>query len=94
MFEPNNDKLEDSYLSAPEALVYFDTNNNTLVLENHGCEPVYLEPGQELGQLERVALHVAGNANNNNPSNQSVNSVAASPLDEQNEVVSAQEKQK
>jgi len=52
-----------------------------------------LEPGQELGQLERVALHVAGNTNNN-PSNQSVNSVAASPLDEKNQVVSAQEKQK
>ena len=94
MFEPNNDKLEDSYLSAPEALVCFDANNKgTLVLENHGCEPVYLEPGQELGQLERVALHMAGNTDNNS-SNPSVNSVVTSSLDKQNEIVLVQEKQK
>ena len=42
LFEPNMDKLEDSFLSAPEALICLDTSNNcTLVLENHGCEPVY-----------------------------------------------------
>ena len=59
LFEPNIDKLEDSFLSAPEALICLDTSNNcTLVLENHGCELAYLEPGQELGQLGNIVVHV------------------------------------
>ena len=49
MFEPIIDNLEGSFLSDPEGLVCLDNNNRCiLVLENHGCEPVYLEPGLDL----------------------------------------------
>jgi len=46
MLEPNIDNLEGSFLSVPEGLVCLDNDNRCiLVLENHGCEPVYLESG-------------------------------------------------
>ena len=36
----------------PEALTSVDTNDKVvLVLENHGCEPIYLEAGQMLGWI-------------------------------------------
>ena len=36
----------------PEALTSVDINNKVvLVLENHGCEPIYLEAGQMLGWI-------------------------------------------
>ena len=78
-------------MTAPEVLVCLDTSNEcTLMLENHGCEPVYLEPGQELGQLVGVALHVGENAGNNF-SAQSVNCVVTGSPDG---FASEQEKQK
>jgi len=77
VFEPNLDKLKDSYLSAPEALVCLDINNNCmLVLEDHGCEPVYLESGKELGQLGHVVIHATDNFIDN-PSAPSVNTARA-----------------
>ena len=51
---------------APEALVSLDPANRfNLILENHGCEPVYLESGQELGQVGRVVV-CSGQHNNDN----------------------------
>ena len=80
-------------MSASEALVCLDTNNKcTLMLENHGCEPVYLEQGLELGQLMGVVLHVAGDTNNSS-SMPSVNSVITGSLDGNDGVVLEQEKQ-
>ena len=32
------------------------TNRFNLILENHGCEPVYLESGQELGNVGNVVV--------------------------------------
>ena len=50
LFEPNIDELERRCLLAPETFTSVDDNNGiVLVLENHGCEPVYLEAGQVLG---------------------------------------------
>ena len=50
LFEPNLGELEEKCLLAPEILTSITTNNNmVLVLENHGCEPIYLEAGQMLG---------------------------------------------
>ena len=50
LFEPNIDELEGRCLLAPETFTSVDDNNGiVLVLENHGCEPVYLEAGQVLG---------------------------------------------
>jgi len=61
MFEPNIDNLEGSFLSAPEGLVCLDNDDRgILALENHGCERVYLEPGQELGQLGGVTVCKTG----------------------------------
>ena len=50
LFEPNIEELEGSCLLALETFTSVDDNNGiVLVLENHGCEPVYLEAGQVLG---------------------------------------------
>ena len=50
LFEPNLSELEEKCLLAPEILTSITTDNNTvLVLENHGCEPIYLEAGQNVG---------------------------------------------
>ena len=51
MFEPNFDGLEEKCLLAPETLTNTNVNDSSiaLVLENHGCEPKYLEAGQMLG---------------------------------------------
>ena len=50
MLEPNIDELEERFLLFPETFTSVDDYNEiVLVLENHGCEPVYLEVGQVLG---------------------------------------------
>ena len=60
---------------ALEALVSPDPANKfNLILENHGCEPVYLESGQELGQVGRVVV-CSGQDNNDNDDNISLLSV-------------------
>ena len=60
---------------APEALVSLDPANRfSLILENHGCEPVYLESGQELGQVGRVVM-CSGQDNSDNDDNVSLPSV-------------------
>ena len=46
IFEPNACGLEERCVLIPEVLTSVDTNNEVvLVLENHGCEPTYLEAG-------------------------------------------------
>ena len=49
-------------------------NRFNLILENHGCEPVYLESGQELGQVGRVVV-CSGQDNSDNDDNVSLPSV-------------------
>ena len=50
IFEPNFDGLEKKCLLAPETLINANVNDSSivLVLENYGCEPIYLEAGQML----------------------------------------------
>ena len=56
IFEPQLTN-EENCLLAPEALISPDlTNRFNLILENHGCEPVYLESGQELGHVGNVVV--------------------------------------
>ena len=56
IFEPQLTN-EENCLLAPEALISPDlTNRFNLILENHGCEPVYLELGQELGHVGNVVV--------------------------------------
>ena len=65
IFEPQLTN-EENCLLAPEALNSPDlTNRFNLILENHGCEPVYLESGQELGPVGNVVVcSEQGNINN------------------------------
>ena len=51
IFEPDFDGLEEKCLLAPETLTNTNVNDSSivLVLQNHGCEPIYLEAGQILG---------------------------------------------
>ena len=52
IFEPNACGMEEECILMPEALTSVDTNNKVvLVLENYGCEPIYLEAGQMLGWI-------------------------------------------
>ena len=52
IFEPNACGMEEGCILMPEALTSVDINNKVvLVLENHGCEPIYLEAGQMLGWI-------------------------------------------
>ena len=56
IFEPQLTN-EENCLLAPEALISPDlTNRFNLILENHGCEPVYLESGQELDDVGNVVV--------------------------------------
>ena len=44
--------MEEGCVLIPEALTSVDINNQVvLVLENHRCEPIYLEAGQMLGWI-------------------------------------------
>ena len=55
MFELHSDILDKYQLLAANALTCLDNDSQfTLVLENHGCQPVNLEPGQRLGHAEMV----------------------------------------
>ena len=79
IFEPLLTSFEENCLLAPEALVSLDPGNRfNLILENHGCEPVYLESGQELGQelgqVGRVVM-CSGQDNSDNDDNVSLPSV-------------------
>ena len=58
IFEPNFDGLEEKCLLAPETLTNTNVNNSSivLVLENHGCEPIYLEAGQMLGCIYNATV--------------------------------------
>ena len=69
IFEPLLTSFEENCLLAPEALVSLDPANRF-----HGCEPVYLESGQELGQVGRVVL-CSGQDNSDNDNNVSLPSV-------------------
>ena len=52
IFKPNDCGLEEGCILMPEILTNVNTNNKVvLVLENHGCEPIYLEAGQMLGWI-------------------------------------------
>ena len=52
IFEPNVCGMEEGCILMPEALTSVDINKKVvLVLENHGCEPIYLEAGQMLGWI-------------------------------------------
>ena len=53
IFESNACGFEEGCILMPEALTSVDTiiNKVVLVLENHGCEPIYLEAGQMLGWI-------------------------------------------
>ena len=93
MFEPNIVELEGSFLSAPEALVCLDGNKCTLVLENHGCEPVYLEPGQELGLLGSVTVCETEGTDDDHGSTTLVSSVITESLNEHSRHVSVQKEQ-
>ena len=56
IFEPQLTN-EENCLLAPEALISPDlTNRLNVILENHGCEPVYLESGQDLGHVGNVVV--------------------------------------
>ena len=56
-------------LLVPEALVSPDrTNRFNFISENHGCEPAYLESGQELGHVGNVVV-CSEQDNNNNEDN-------------------------
>ena len=58
LFEPNIDELEGRCLLAPETFTSVDDNNEiVLVLENHGCKPVYLEAGQVLGWVCNAVVY-------------------------------------
>ena len=75
IFEPLLTSFEENCLLALEALVSPDPANKfNLILENHGCEPVYLESGQELGQVGRV-VECSGQDNNDHDDNVSLLSV-------------------
>ena len=58
IFEPNFDGLEEKYLLAPETFTNINVNDSSivLVLDNHGCEPVYLEAGQMLGCIHNATV--------------------------------------
>ena len=52
IFEPNVCGMEEGCILMPEALTSVDINKKVvLVLENHVCEPIYLEAGQMLGWI-------------------------------------------
>ena len=55
--ELNPDILDKYQLLAENALTCLDHDSQfTLVLENHGCQPVYLASGQRVGHVEDVVL--------------------------------------
>ena len=58
MFELDIDGvMETQQLMAPSSLICLDhLKEFTLVLENHGCEPIYLQSGQILGHIENVLV--------------------------------------
>ena len=57
MFESNYDMMETHQLLAPNTLTCLDhLKEFTLVLENHGCQPIYLQPGQPLECVEDVVI--------------------------------------
>ena len=57
MFEFNSDMMDNYQLFAPSSLTCLDQSSQfTMVLENHGCEPVNLQPGQMLGRVEEVEV--------------------------------------
>ena len=69
-----------------KALVSLDrTNKFNLILENHGCEPVYLELGQELGHVGNVVVcsEQDDNKNENNILLPSVNLLTTEHLADQ-----------
>ena len=52
IFKPNACGMKEGCILMPEALTSVDINNKVvLVLENHGCEPIYLEVGKMLGWI-------------------------------------------
>ena len=58
MFELDIDGvMETQQLMAPSSLICLDhLKEFTLVLENLGCEPIYLQSGQILGHIENVLV--------------------------------------
>ena len=69
-----------------KALVSLDrTNKFNLILENHGCEPVYLKLGQELGHVGNVVICSEQDDNNdkNNVLLPSVNLLTTEQLADQ-----------
>ena len=58
MFELDiNGVMETQQLTAPSSLICLDhLKEFTLVLENYGCEPIYLQSGQILGHIENVLV--------------------------------------
>ena len=49
--------MKTQQLMAPSALVCLDhLKEFTLVLENHGCEPIYLQTSQTVGHIENVLV--------------------------------------
>ena len=49
--------METQQLMAPSSLICLNhLKEFTLVLENHGCEPIYLQSGQILGHIENVLV--------------------------------------
>ena len=58
IFEPNFDRLEEKCLLAPETLTNTNVNDSSivLVLENHRCEPIYLEVRQMLGCIYNTTV--------------------------------------
>ena len=56
MFELNG-VMETQQLMAPSSLICLNhLKEFTLVLENHGCEPIYLQSDQILGHIENVLV--------------------------------------
>ena len=61
LFESEYSELEEKCLLAPETLIsVHDNNRMVLVLENHGCEPIYLEVRRTNAELTYNATMCPG----------------------------------
>jgi len=57
IFESPPDISEKHQVLVPSTTTHLDGDGQfTLVLENHGCQPVYLQPSQELGHVKDVVV--------------------------------------
>ena len=57
MFESYDDEMDTHQLLAQNTLTCLNhLKEFTLVLENHGCQPVYLQPGQTMGYVEDMVV--------------------------------------